>query len=336
MAATPDLLARRLVFVTGKGGVGKSTVVAALGLLAADHGKRVLIVEADAKGNLTDFFEHDRVGFKPVEVSPSVFALTMDTEASLREYLKLHVKVPVIGRIGPLARVFDFVATAAPGVKEILTIGKVAWEVRESIEGRAGWDMVIVDAAATGHVVAQLGAADSIGELVSVGPVQSQTAWMSDLLSDPGITSLNIVATPEEMPVNETIELVERARRELKVPLGSVIVNRVLPELFTRADEETFEALGSEAALDALVGAVAGDAGGPGAGRADTAREGATAVLDAARLAVSLRRARAGHLGRLRAETDLPLLYLPYLFVRSHGLRVTRIMAERLGEELGL
>lgn len=313
MAATPDLLARRLVFVTGKGGVGKSTVAAALGLLAAEHGKRVLLVEADSKGNLTDFFEHGRVGFKPVEVSPSVFVLTMDTEASLREYLKLHVKVPVIGRLGPLARVFDFVATAAPGVKEILTIGKVAWEVRESIEGRAGWDVVIVDAAATGHVVAQLGAADSIGELVSMGPVQSQTAWMSELLADPGITSLNIVATPEEMPVNETIELVERARRELKVPLGSIIVNRVLPELFTRADEEAFEALPP-----------------------DLAGDGTTAVLDAARLAVSLRRARAGHLSRLRAETDLPLLYLPYLFVRSHGLRVTRIMAERLGEELGL
>ncbi len=330
MAATPDLLARRLVFVTGKGGVGKSTVAAALALLAADHGKRVLVVEADAKGNLTDFFEHGRVGFKPVEVSPSVFVLTMDTEASLREYLKLHVKVPVIGRLGPLARVFDFVATAAPGVKEILTIGKVAWEVRESIEGRAGWDMVIVDAAATGHIVAQLGAADSIGELVSVGPVQSQTAWMSDLLADPEITSLNVVATPEEMPVNETIELVERARRELKVPLGSIIVNRVLPELFTRADEEAFDALSGDAAFGALSGAVA--AGGDG----NAAREGTAAVLDGARLAVALRRARAGHLSRLRAEAGLPLLYLPYLFVRSHGLRVTRVMAGRLGEELGL
>lgn len=328
MAGTPDLLARRLVFITGKGGVGKSTVAAALALLAADHGKRVLVVEADAKGNLTDFFEHGRVGFKPVEVSPSVFVLTMDTEASLREYLKLHVKVPVIGRLGPLARVFDFVATAAPGVKEILTIGKVAWEVRESVEGRAGWDTVIVDAAATGHIVAQLGAADSIGELVSVGPVQSQTAWMSDLLADPEITSLNVVSTPEEMPVNETIELVERARRELKVPLGSIIVNRVLPELFTRADEEAFDALSGDTALDALASAVGGNG--------NAGRDGTAAVIDAARLAVSLRRARAGHLSRLRAEADLPLLYLPYLFVRSHGLRVTRIMAERLGEELGL
>jgi len=328
VAGTPDLLARRLVFITGKGGVGKSTVAAALALLAADHGKRVLVVEADAKGNLTDFFEHGRVGFKPVEVSPSVFVLTMDTEASLREYLKLHVKVPVIGRLGPLARVFDFVATAAPGVKEILTIGKVAWEVRESVEGRAGWDTVIVDAAATGHIVAQLGAADSIGELVSVGPVQSQTAWMSDLLADPEITSLNVVSTPEEMPVNETIELVERARRELKVPLGSIIVNRVLPELFTRADEEAFDALSGDTALDALASAVGGNG--------NAGRDGTAAVIDAARLAVSLRRARAGHLSRLRAEADLPLLYLPYLFVRSHGLRVTRIMAERLGEELGL
>ena len=128
-------------------------------------------------------------------------------------------------------------------MKEILTIGKIVWEVRESIEGRADFDLVIVDAAATGHIVAQLGAADAIRELVDVGPLRSQTQWVSELLADPAITAVNVVTTPEEMPVAETIELVERIRREVNVPLGSVIVNRVLPELFTRADEETFEAL---------------------------------------------------------------------------------------------
>jgi anion-transporting ArsA/GET3 family ATPase len=245
----------------------------------------------------------------------------MDTEASLQEYLKLNLKVPVLGRVGPLARVLDFVATAAPGVKEILTVGKIAWEVREAIEGRADHDMVIVDAAATGHIVAQLGAADAIQELVDVGPVRAQTEWMSELLSDPDITAVNIVTTPEEMPVAETIELVERIRTEVRTPLGSVIVNRVLPELFTRADEETFEALREPV---------------PSRELSQQAGPGATAVLDGARLAVSLRRTRAAHLAHLRDSVDLPLLYVPYLFVRSHGLRVTRMVADALGEELGL
>ena len=121
----PELLDRRLLLFTGKGGVGKSTMAAATALLASRIGKRVLLVEVDAKGDIPAQFEHSPVGFTPREIHPGVLAMAMDTEASLQEYLRLNLRVPVIGRIGPLARVLDFVATAAPGVKEILTIGKI-------------------------------------------------------------------------------------------------------------------------------------------------------------------------------------------------------------------
>lgn len=315
-----DLLDRRLLFVTGKGGVGKSTVSAALALLAADHGKRVLLVEVDAKGNLTSLFEHAPVGFEPIEVHPGVSAMQMRTEAALREYLNLNLKVPVLARLGPLASMLEFVATAAPGVKEILTVGKVCWEVRESIEGRADWDLVVVDAAASGHVLAQLDSPRAIRELVQVGAVRQQTEWMVNLLSDPAITALNVVTAPEEMPVNEAIELIEKARVEVTVPLGAVIVNRVLPEPLTRVDEPVFAALQEPEARAVLTEHV-----GPGA----------SDVLDATRLAVALRRSRAVHLTRLREAVDLPLLYLPLLFVRDHGLRVTRMVADALAEELG-
>jgi anion-transporting ArsA/GET3 family ATPase len=316
----PGLLDRRLLFFTGKGGVGKSTVAAATALLASRIGKRVLLVEVDAKGDVPAQFERKPVGFKPTEIHPGVLAMAMDTEASLQEYLRLNLRVPVLGRLGPFARALDFVATAAPGVKEILTIGKIAWEVREAIEGRADFDLVIVDAAASGHIVAQLGAADAIRELVDVGPLRNQTQWVSDLLADPQITAVNIVTTPEEMPVAETIELVQRIRNEVNVPLGKVVVNRVLPELFTHADELTFQALRAPEPRELFTHRVGG---------------GATAVLDAARLAVSLRRTRAVHLEELLQRVDLPLLYVPYLFVRAHGLRVTRMVADALGEELG-
>jgi anion-transporting ArsA/GET3 family ATPase len=320
MAAVPGLLDRRLLLFTGKGGVGKSTVTAATALLAAQRGKRVLLVEVDAKGNLTALFEHAPVGFEPQVIHPGVSAMQMSTEASLREYLRVQVRVPVVGRIGPLARAFDFVANAAPGVKEILTIGKVCWELREALHGRAPWDLIVVDAAATGHVISQLDAPRAIQELVHVGPVREQTDWMVELLADPTLTALNVVTAPEEMPVNETIELVARARAELTVPLGAVIVNRVLPELFTHADEEVFEALRAPEATERLA---------RGAG------DGVTAVLDAARLAVSLRRSRSPYLSRLREDVDLDLLLVPYLFVRDHGLRVTRMVADALGHELG-
>ncbi len=317
----PDLLGRRLLVVTGKGGVGKSTVAAALALVAARQGQRVLVVDVDAKGTIADRFEAGKIGFKPREVMPGISLLAMDTEASLAEYLRLNLRVPIIGRLGPLAGMLDFVATAAPGVREILTIGKVCWEVRESIEGRADWDLVVVDAAATGHVIAQLGAADAIRDLVAVGPVRGQTEWMSELLADPAITALNVVTTPEEMPIEETIDLVGRARSELDVPLGAVIVNRVLPELFTRRDEAMFTRLRAPATRAELVNAV-----GPGA----------EAVIEAADLAVAMRRSRVTQLERLRAEVDLPTLYLPYLFARSQGRRETEMVATALAGELGL
>jgi anion-transporting ArsA/GET3 family ATPase len=305
------------VFVTGKGGTGKTTVASALALLAASRGKRVLICEIDAKGELAGYYEAPPTTFKEKEVQPNLFAMTMDTEASLREYLKLQLRIPIVGRIGPVAKAFDFLATAAPGVREILTVGKLCFEVRDN-----GWDMVVVDAPASGHIVGQLAAPQAVNGLVKVGLIRTQTDWMLEMLSDPAVTALLAVCTPEEMPVTETIELAVRVREETTVQLAGVVVNRVLPELFGRQEEAVFEALTGSAptaALDDLVGG-------------DTAP-----VLEAARLAVTMRRTRSTHLERLRKGIDptVPLLYLPYLFARSYGLRTTRQVAESLGEELG-
>jgi hypothetical protein len=131
-----------------------------------------------------------------------------------------------------------------------------------------------------------------------------------------------IVSAPEEMPVSETIELAERIERETTVDLAAVVVNKVLPELFGRGEEEIFNRLREDPARSALADAVGGDVG---------------PALEGARLAVTLRRTRAGHLDRLRAELPpgLPLLYVPYLFTRTHGVRATKSVAEALAAELG-
>ena len=152
-------------------------MAAATALLASSIGKRVLLVEVDAKGDIPAQFEHAPVGFTPEgDPSRACSRWRWTPRRRCRSTCASTCASPCIGRIGPLARVLDFVATAAPGVKEILTIGKIVWEVREAIEGRADFDLVVVDAAATGHIVAQLGAADAIRELVDVGPLRSQTA----------------------------------------------------------------------------------------------------------------------------------------------------------------
>ena len=242
--------------------------------------------------------------------------MALDPEESLREYIQLQLRVPLLSRIGPLSRIFEYVATAAPGVREVVTVGKVLYEVKEG-----EWDLVVVDGTASGHVIGQLAAPRAINELVHVGLIRSQTAWMLELLSDPATTGAVVVTTPEEMPVSETIELAARLRTETPVELAAVVANRVLPEIFGDEEEALFEKL------------VAGD--GPRR-LAEAAGGDATPVLAGARLAVELRRNRALHLERLRNELEpgLPLLYVPYLFTRTHGMRATRQVLGALAAEL--
>ena len=286
-------------------------------MLAAARGKRTLVCEVDAKGNLADFYGVGPLGFAPTEVRKNLHTMAMDTEESLKEYLSLQLRVPLLARLGPLARTLDFVATAAPGVKEILTVGKLTYEVRER-----NYDLVVVDASATGHVVGELGSPVAISELVRVGVVRSQTDWMIDILTDPAQTGVVVVTVPEEMPVSETLELLGRLADETEIDVASVVVNRVLPELFGRGEEEIYDSLCEPAGREGLESEL-----GPGT----------SAVLDAADLAVRLRRSRVPHLTRLRE--GLPegpaLVYLPYLFHRSHGVRATGRIAEYLGEEIG-
>jgi anion-transporting ArsA/GET3 family ATPase len=315
----PELLSYKLLFVTGKGGVGKTTVAAAIGLLAASQGVRTLVCEAEAKGDLARAYECGPTPFSGRRVSESLVAMSMDTEASLREYLRVVARVPTVGHVGPVARAFDFVATAAPGIREILTVGKLCFEVREG-----HYDLVVVDASSTGSVVGQLAAPTGINELIRVGVVRSQTDWILDILADADRTGAVVVTTPEEMPVTEAIDLAGRLAKETPVHLACVVANRVLPELFGRSEEQVFNELGRPSRLEVLVKELG------------TSRDLVEDVLGAARLAVTVRRDGVSHLERLRAEisSQVPLLYLPYLFARSHGLRAVRQVARSLSEEL--
>jgi anion-transporting ArsA/GET3 family ATPase len=312
----PRLLDRKLLFVTGKGGVGKTAISAALALLAASQGKRTLVCELDAKGDLASSFECGPTRFEPRVVAPNLWAMSMDTEASLRQYLALQLKLPRGQYVAPLARMLDFVASAAPGVREIVTVGKLCWEVREH-----HYDMVVVDAVASGHIIGQLAAPQAINRLVRVGPVRNQTGWVLDILSDRSTTGVLAVATPEEMPVTETMELVDRLAKETTVGLAGVVVNRVLPELFATREEDVFDALSEPGALGSLSEALGGTA---------------APLVEAARLMVRTRRSRATHLDRLREFLGprVPLLYVPYLFLRSYGLRASHQVAAAIAAEL--
>jgi anion-transporting ArsA/GET3 family ATPase len=311
------LTALGLVFVTGKGGVGKTSVAAAFAELSARAGRRTLVCEMDAKGSLAAAFDVGELAFKPRQIEKNLFAMTMNTEDSLREYLRLFVKLPFVGRIGPLARTFDFVADAAPGVKEILAVGKICYEVREH-----HYDVVVVDAEASGHIVAQIGAPAVIADLVKVGLVRDQTQWMIDILHNPEITGVVVVTTPEEMPVTETIELMDRLDEETDVRPAAVVANRVLPALFDRRHADVVERLGD--AEEVL---------------AEAAGDGVDSVLEAAMITERRRRVGATHLERLRDALDevpaeVPVIYVPELFTRATGRRVVNLVSKALTDEL--
>ena len=309
------LIDRRLVVITGKGGVGKSSVSAAMAIAASNCGLRTLVCELDAKGDLSRLLGVPPVGYDGVEVRPGLVAMSMDTERSLAEFLRVQAHIPLIGRIGPLARIFEFVATAAPGVREVLTIGKLAWEARES-----DFDLVIADATATGHAVGQLAAPAAIRELAQFGMVRTQLDWMVDLLEDPAMCTAVAVTTPEEMPVVETVELVRNMRDRAQIDVSAVIANRVLPAPFTNAQRELF---------DRIVKVSNSEASGPGeklvAGQLKTA-------IEATSFALGRRKLGSAHLASLRRGLpgDIPVYLLPELF----GLSDTDLGVDHLSRAL--
>jgi anion-transporting ArsA/GET3 family ATPase len=323
---TPSLspwLDRELLIVTGKGGVGKTTIAAAIAWQAARSGLRVLACELDAVGNLDACIvgptgsgsAGGQSGYKPKERRPGLWTMSMDPEESLKEYLGLNLKIPFIAKIGVLSGVFDFLANAAPGVREVVTIGKVAFDVRQR-----AYDLVVVDAPASGHVIGLLRAPDAISELVGIGQIRNQTRWMLDVLNDPKRTGVVAVTTPEEMPVTETLELIDRLRDEAHVDLAGVVLNRVLPEPFSLADERVLTALRADVrATEAALG------------------RGGVNLLESAAVAIALRRRREPHLQRLLAglPAGTATALVPLFEGAQPGPSTTESIADALADELG-
>lgn len=269
----------RLLVIIGKGGVGRSTVAAAVARREAESGRSVLVVDALADGGTAGALglsSPPPLG-QITDLGPAfarISLLELGTEASLDEYLALNLRIPIAPRtLRPIAKMFDYVAIAAPAVREILTIGKIGHEVR-----RGRWDLVVVDGPATGHVVELLSAPAVLGELVGFGPLGSETAWLSDLLADDEVTAALVVTLAEELPVTETLELTDRVRKETDVRLAGVVVNRTPVAISSEGEAEAARIEGG---------------GGP--------------LAELAAIAVDRARAAARQRERL-AELDLPLV----------------------------
>ena len=230
------LLDRRLVVVTGKGGVGKTTVAAALGLVAARTGKRTIVAEVAQRGDVASAF--DRAGSEPfeeIELAPGLFHISIDPQEALEEYLRDQLPSAAVAEVLIRSRVFAMVAAATPGMRELLTVGKL-WELAQldrRTPGADAYDLVVVDAPATGHGVAVLSAPRTFAAAAGSGPVARQGKIIDAMLSDPDQTAIVAVAKAEELAVTETGALRDALQERLGLPLARVIANMLDADRFS-------------------------------------------------------------------------------------------------------
>jgi anion-transporting ArsA/GET3 family ATPase len=251
-----ELFDKDLVVVTGKGGVGKTTVAAALGLAAAAAGKRTIVAEVARRDDISRILSGS--GAQPFDersVADGLSHVSIDPQHAMEEYLVNQLPSKALAEALGRSRTFGYLAAATPGMRELLTVGKV-WELaqdkRRAIGGGAIYDLVILDAPATGHGVAVLSAPRTFADAARVGPVARQGRIIHDMLTDPRRTAVIAVASPEEMPVNETLALRTSLREQLGIGLSAVVANGLLPDRLSAADARALAAVAHPAAAIAL------------------------------------------------------------------------------------
>jgi anion-transporting ArsA/GET3 family ATPase len=288
----PDLLDKRLMFVTGKGGVGKSTVALALGIAAAERGMRTIVCEVASQEHTSRVFRRVEVGFHEVEMRENLWTISIDPDHSLREYLTIQAPVKAMGEMLARSRVFTYLTTATPGLKELVTIGKI-WELAQldrRVSKGAKYDLVLVDSPATGHGIGYLQTPRTFAGIARVGPIRNQAQALDTFITDHGQTGAVIVALPEEMPVNESEDLERELTGKVGVAVDRVYMNALYPERFSAEDQER---------LDVTAEAVDGGA-----------RAAVRAALAERRRALSQR----AQLERLRDLVEAPVSTLPFVF----------------------
>ncbi len=251
-AAMQSLLDSKLVVITGKGGVGKTTIAAAVGLLAAESGRRAIVVELGQESRLPGLFGTTpaRPGLE-CRLAERLSSISIDPDRALLEWLQA-LGGRVSGRVLASSGTFQYFAAAAPGAKELVTMVKI-WQLtcggaRGSAGAGGAYDLVVLDAPATGHALGLLGSPYTFGAIARVGPIAGHTRQVQELLESPSQTAYLAVALATEMAVTEVLELQAGLQRQLGRELAAVLVNALLPRRFTVAELQRIESLDDDGA----------------------------------------------------------------------------------------
>jgi hypothetical protein len=299
--------ASRVVIVAGKGGVGKTTVTAALASAAAAAGMSVLIVEVEGKSGLAACFGEAPLTYEEAELRPNLRARTLTPDDALLEYLDDHGMRRISRRLSR-SGALDVVATAVPGMRDILVLGKV-----KQLERARVADLIVLDAPAAGHAVGFLLSARGLLDAVKVGPVNRQAADVVELLSDPARCRVMLVTLPEETPVNELVETAYAIEDRAGVALAPLVVNACMPAL-TGLESDPERARAAVAGADPH-------------GTLDPALAASLADAEAFRAGLQEREARQR--ARLAQRLPLPQLHLPFVFTPELGpTELERLAAE--------
>jgi anion-transporting ArsA/GET3 family ATPase len=336
---------RELLVVSGKGGVGKSTLAAALGLLAAERGLRTIVVEVGEQSRLRALFGVDES--EPggeTELQEGLWTLSIDPDRALMEWLQ-SLGGRVSGRVLASSSTFQYFAAAAPGAKELVSMVKI-WELTQGKRWRGrgrGYDLVVLDAPATGHALGMLDSPRTFGAIARVGPIAGQAERLQKLLQDPERSDYIAVAHASELAVTETLELQRRLGEQLGRDLRAVVVNGTLPQRFDASELEQLSSLSARTERGRQP-----HAGKPRAKRSrdeqaqtsrhstDAVGEGAATVLAASSAARAVsERARAQHnqLARLRRR-GFDVAGVPFQFSDEVDLAGVRRIAEQLRRKL--
>ena len=307
-------LDKRFVIVSGKGGVGKSTVCAALGLAAARAGRKTVITELNTQEKIPHLFGKPPSGSRPSEVAPNLYSLNIQPEPALYEYAIRKLRFERVYKAVFEQDAVKRLLRMLPGATELLLLGK-AFDLERDRDrrGKPDWDMVIVDAPATGHGVSLLRLPQTLLEVVSSGPMADEVRAMRDLLTDPVRTMIHVVALPEEMPVRETFDLLDQVEHVLQIPKGFLFINGIWP---AAPASEVLDGMARVAEVT---------------GRNDTVVASAQSCLNAQ---VQRRQFQEPYIQELRDGIKMPIIELPFLFRRQFAQEAVEILSQHCVEAI--